>query len=152
MRSKKEYGLLAFTAGLLLLAGAFALWNWDSIVCLFQQMLTGVSIVREYVLSLGVAGVLVITLIIIVCFFVPVISSIPVQLASAISYGLPFGIVHVILSVFLASQLAFLFTRCIRVFQSPKQRKKQQEMEERIQNSSRSMLSFLLPRTSLRRS
>ena len=76
--------------------------------------------------------------------FFPVISSIPVQLASVVAYGLPCAIVHVTLSVFVASQLVFLFTRCIRIFQSPKRRAKRQEMEEKIRNSKRSITQFVI--------
>lgn len=144
MKNKKEQILLLLTIGILLTVAIFAVYNWGTVLHLFKEMIAGVSIVKEYVLSLGIVGVLSIGLIIIICFFFPVISSIPVQLASSISYGLPFGIVHVMLSVFLASQLAFLFTRTIRIFQSPKQREKQLQMEQTIQNSSRSIEMFLL--------
>lgn len=144
MHNKKEKILLLITALLLLGVTVFAVLNWKVIVELFQEMVSGVAIVEDYVRSLGVVGVVAISLIIIVCFFFPVISSIPVQLASSVSYGLPFGIIHVVISVFLASQLAFLFTRCFRIFQSQKQRQKQLEMEEKINNSSRSIVHFLL--------
>lgn len=141
--NKKEKFLLLLTAAILLTIGIFAACNWSTFVMLFREMVTGVEIVRENILDLGIGGVLIISLIIIVCFFFPVISSIPVQLASAVSYGLPFATVHVTLSVFVASQIAFLLVRCSRVFQSPKQRKKQEEMEEKIRNSRRSIMSFL---------
>ncbi len=144
MKHKKERLLLALSACILLAIAVFSILNWSTVVYLFRQMLEGVSIVEEYVLSLGVVGVLSIALIIIVCFFFPVISSIPVQLASSISYGLPLGILHVVISIFLASQLAFLFTRTIRVFQSEKQRQQQLRMEQTIQNSSRSIETFLI--------
>ena len=143
MKNKKECILLLLTVGILLAVAIFAIYNWSTVLHLFKEMIAGVSIVKEYVRSLGIVGVLSIGLIIILCFFFPVISSIPVQLASSISYGLPFGILHVMLSVFLASQLAFLFTRTIRIFQSPKQREKQLQMEQTIQNSSRSIETFL---------
>ena len=140
---KREILLLAATAAVLLTLSIFAMCNWGTILHLFHEMVSGVAIVKENILDLGIAGVLIISLIIIVCFFFPVISSIPVQLASAVSYGLPCAIVHVTLSVFAASQIAFLLVRCFRVFQSPKQRKKQAEMEAKIRNSRRSIMSFL---------
>jgi uncharacterized membrane protein YdjX (TVP38/TMEM64 family) len=141
--SKKEKILLFVTAAVLLALGIFAACNWSTFVMLFKEMVTGVEIVRETILDLGIAGILIISLIIIVCFFFPLISSIPVQLASVVTYGLPCAIVHVSLSVFVASQIAFLLVRCFRIFQSPKQRKKQEEMEEKIRNSSRSIMMFL---------
>ena len=142
--SKKEKILLFVTAAVLLALGIIAACNWSAFVMLFKEMVTGVEIVRETILDLGIAGILIISLIIIVCFFFPLISSIPVQLASVVAYGLPCAIVHVSLSVFVASQIAFLLVRCFRIFQSPKQRKKQEEMEEKIRNSSRSIMMFLV--------
>ena len=141
--SKKEIILMCLTAAILLTISIFAVCNWSTIVHLFQEMVSGVEIVKDTILDLGIVGLLSISLIIIVCFFFPVISSIPVQLASAVSYGLPYAIVHVTLSIFLASQIAFLLTRCFRAFQSPKQRKKQAEMEAKIRNSRRSIMTFL---------
>lgn len=135
---------MLITGCILLFIIIFAIFNWDTILYLFHQTVEGAEIVRENILSLGLTGVLAISLIIIVCFFVPVISSIPVQLASVVSYGLPFAIVHVFLSVLLASQLMFLFTRCIHIFYGPRQQKKQQQMEERIRNSKRSIEHFML--------
>ena len=142
--SKKEQILLFVTAAVLLVIGIFAACNWGTFVMLFKEMVSGVEIVRESILDLGIAGILIISLIIIVCFFFPVVSSIPVQLASVVAYGLPCAIVHVSLSVFVASQIAFLLVRCFRVFQSPKQRKKQKEMELKIQNSRRSIMTFIV--------
>ncbi len=142
--TKKEKILLMLTAAVLLAIGIFAACNWSDFLHLFKEMVTGVEIVRESILDLGIAGVLIISLIIIICFFFPVVSSIPVQLASVVAYGLPFAIVHVSLSVFVASQIAFLLVRCFRVFQSPKQRKKQEQMEEKIRGSSRSIMTFVV--------
>ncbi len=144
MKNKKETCLILLTFGVLLTGVVFSVWNWDAIIHLFYEMVSGVAIVQEYVLSLGLVGFFAISLIIIVCFFFPVISSVPGQLASVLSYGLPMGILHVLLSVFVASQLAFLFTRTVRVFKSPRQREKQRQMEEKIQNSDRSIVHFLL--------
>ena len=144
MKNKKENLLILFTAAVLLCIIIFSLLNKDVIIHLFKQMVTGVSIVKEYVLSLGFTGVIAISLIIIICFFFPLISSVPVQLASSVSYGLAFGFFHAVISIFIASQLAFLFTRCFRVFQTKKQREKQREMEEKINGSSRSIMYFLL--------
>jgi len=142
--NRKEKILLLLTAAILLALGIFAACNWADFLHLFKEMVSGVEIVRESILDMGVAGVLIISLIIIVCFFFPVISSIPVQLASVVAYGLPCAIVHVSLSVFVASQLSFLLVRCFRVFQSPKQRKKQEEMEKKIQGSRRNIMTFIV--------
>ena len=142
--TKKEKFLMLITAIALLAIGIFAAFNWSAFLHLFKEMISGVEIVRENILDLGAAGVLIISLIIIICFFFPVISSIPVQLASVVAYGLPYAIIHVSLSVFLASQLSFLLVRCFRAFQSPKQRKKQKEMEQKIQNSRRSIMTFVV--------
>lgn len=144
MKNKKEKILFALTTLLIAAIVTLSVVHWSTIVYLFHEMIYGVAIVKEYVESLGVGGILAISLVIIACFFVPVISSVPVQLASVITYGLFFGVVHVILSVFIASQLVFLFTRCIHIFQSPKRRAKRQEMEEKIRNSKRSITQFVI--------
>lgn len=143
MRSKKERLILLFTALILIGILVFSIFEWEIISYLFKQVVSGASIVKDYVLSLGVLGVIAITLVIVVLFFFPIISSVPVQLASAVSYGLPFGVLHVSLSIFLASQLAFLFTRSAVLLSSEKRRKEHLLMEEKIKNSKRSIYVFL---------
>ena len=143
MRSKKERLILSFTAPILIGILVFSIFEWEIISYLFKQVVSGASIVKDYVLSLGVLGASAITLVIVVLFFFPIISSVPVQLASAVSYGLPFGVLHVSLSIFLASQLAFLFTRSAVLLSSEKRRKEHLLMEEKIKNSKRSIYVFL---------
>ena len=143
MRSKKERLILLFTVLILIGILVFSIFEWEVISYLFKQVVSGASIVKDYVLSLGVLGASAITLVIVVLFFFPIISSVPVQLASAVSYGLPFGVLHVSLSIFLASQLAFLFTRSAVLLSSEKRRKEHLLMEEKIKNSKRSIYVFL---------
>ena len=143
MKNKKEKLTLLITFCALLGILLCSLFNWEIISFLFHQVVSGASIVKEYVLSWGVVGVLAITIVIVALFFFPVISSIPLQLASAVSYGLPLGILHVSLSVFLASQLAFLFTRSAFLLSSEKRRQEHLLMEEKIKNSKRSIYVFL---------
>ncbi len=143
MRNKKERLILLITLCALIGILLFSIFNWEIISYLFKQVVSGASIVKETVLSLGVIGVIAITLVIVALFFFPVISSIPLQLASAVSYGLPLGILHVSLSIFLASQLAFLFTRSALLLSSEKRRREHLEMEEKIKNSKRSIYVFL---------
>lgn len=143
MRNKKERLIVLITLCALVGILLFSIFNWEVISFLFKQVVSGASIVKEYVLSLGFVGVIAITLVIVALFFFPVISSIPLQLASAVSYGLPLGILHVSLSIFLASQLAFLFTRSALLLSSEKRRREHLEMEEKIKNSKRSIYVFL---------
>ncbi len=143
MRNKKERLILLITFCALIGILLFSIFNWEIISYLFKQVVSGASIVKEYVLSLGVIGVIAITLVIVALFFFPIISSIPLQLASAVSYGLPLGILHVSLSIFLASQLAFLFTRSAILLSSEKRRQEHLLMEEKIKNSKRSIYVFL---------
>ncbi len=143
MRSKKERLIVLITLCALVFILLFSIFNWEVISFLFKQVVSGASIVKEYVLSLGFIGVIAITLVIVALFFFPVISSIPLQLASAVSYGLPLGILHVALSIFLASQLAFLFTRSAILLSSEKRRQEHLLMEEKIKNSKRSIYVFL---------
>ena len=144
MKNKKERLILSITLFFLIGILAFSIFNWEIISYLFKQVVSGASIVKDYVLSLGVLGASAITLVIVMLFFFPIISSLPLQLASAVSYGLPLGVLHVSLSVFLASQLAFLLTRSAFFLSSEKRRKEHLLMEEKIQNSKRSIYVFLL--------
>jgi len=118
--------------------------NWETIVFLFKQITTGADIVKEYVEGLGILGIFCISLVIIICFFFPIISSVPIQLASAVTYGLTNATIHVALSIFVASQLIFLFTTTIRVFSSKKRIEKRKELEAKIKNSKRSIFSFII--------
>ncbi|MBR2614938.1 MAG: TVP38/TMEM64 family protein [Clostridia bacterium] len=142
--TKKNIALLVISAIVILTILVFSLLNWETIVFLFKQITTGADIVKEYVEDLGILGILCISLVIIICFFFPFISSVPIQLASAVTYGLPFATVHVALSFFIASQLVFLFTRTVRIFSSKKRIEKRKALEEKIKNSKRSIYSFIL--------
>ncbi len=144
MNRKKEFVLLGVSGAILLTLILFSAFNWHIIKELFGYMINGVDIVKESILDLGIIGVISISVIIIICFFFPVVSSLPVQIASAVSYGLLGGSVHVLLSVFLASQLVFLFTKNVKLFYSKKKLQEQLELEEKIKNSNRSILYFII--------
>lgn len=143
MSNKKERTIIIITALILIAILVFSLFNWSTISYLFKQISSGADIVKEYVLSLGVTGVIAMSIVIIVCFFFPFISSVPIQLASAVSYGLLWGVVHVTLSIFVASQLAFLFTKSTLFLSSKKKKEEHRLMEEKIKNSNRSIYYFL---------
>ena len=143
MNSKKEKAII-FTMVIVLTALiVFSIFNWDTIVYLFKQVSSGTVVVKEYVLSLGITGVIAMSIVMIVCFFFPFISPVPIQLTSAVSYGLWCGLVHVTLSVFIASQLAFLFSKTSLFLSSKKRREEHLLMEEKIKNSKRSIFYFL---------
>ena len=129
MTNKKEKAIIIITAIILTAIIIFSIFNWDTIIYLFKQVSSGAVVVKEYVLSLGITGVIAMTIIIIVCFFFPFISSVPIQLTSAISYGLWWGLLHVTVSVFIASQLAFLFTKSTLFLSSKKKREEHRVME-----------------------
>ena len=143
MTNKKEKAIIIITAIILTAIIIFSIFNWDTIIYLFKQVSSGAVVVKEYVLSLGITGVIAMTIIIIVCFFFPFISSVPIQLTSAISYGLWWGLLHVTISVFIASQLAFLFTKSTLFLSSKKKREEHRLMEQKIKNSKRSIYYFL---------
>ncbi len=143
MSSKKERIIILITALLLVFIVTFSILNWSTIKFLFEKVSSGAVVVKEYVQSLGVTGVIALSIVMIVCFFFPFISSVPVQLTSAVSYGLWWGLLHVALSVFVASQLAFLFTKSTLFLSSQKKREEHRLMEEKIKNGKRSIYYFL---------
>jgi uncharacterized membrane protein YdjX (TVP38/TMEM64 family) len=143
MGNKKEKAIIIGTVLILVALVLFSIFNWSTVAYLFHQVSLGAVVVKDYVLSLGITGVIALSIVMIVCFFFPFISSVPIQLTSAVSYGLWFGGLHVALSVFLASQLAFLFTKSTLFLSSKKKREEHRLMEEKIKNSKRSIYYFL---------
>lgn len=143
MGNKKERLIIAFTTLILIAVIIFSIFNWSTITYLFNQVSSGTVVVKEYLLSLGITGVIAMSVVMIACFFFPVLSSVPIQLASAISYGLWGGLIHVSLSIFMASQLAFLLTKSTLALSSKKKKEEHRLMEEKIKNSKRSIYYFL---------
>ncbi|MBQ7339550.1 MAG: TVP38/TMEM64 family protein [Clostridia bacterium] len=144
MVNRKNVWLLILSGVAIAVGVMFSILNWDVITYLFTQMTTGMEIVEDYIRGLGVMGIICISLIIIICFFVPVISSVPIQLASAVAYGLPFSTVHVLLSIVIASQLVYLFTKTFKIFSTKKQIEERKKLEEKIKNSKRSIFFFII--------
>ena len=144
MRRKREKAVILTMFALLTVLALFSIFNWEIIIHLFKELSSDMEVLKEYVRSLGITGVIAMTIVIIICFFFPFISSVPIQLTSAISYGLWFGLVHVALSVFIASQLVFLLTKSTLFLSSKKRREEHRLMEEKIKNSKRSIYWFLV--------
>ncbi len=143
MTTKKERVIVIGTSVILTAIVLFSILNWSTITYLFKQVSSGTIVVKEYVQSTGVVGLIAMSIVMIVCFFFPFISPAPIQITSAISYGLGYGFIHVVLSVFIASQLTFLLTKSTGAFKSAKKKEEQRIMEEKIHNSKRSIYYFL---------
>lgn len=143
MNSKKEKTIIIITALILTALILLSVFNWDKIIHLFQLISLGAEEVQQYVQSLGIVGVIAMSLVMLVCFFFPFISSVVIQLASAVSYGFLFALVHVSISIFIASQLVFLFSKSTLFLSSKRHRENHRIMEEKIKNSSRSIYYFL---------
>lgn len=143
MNSKKEKTIIIITALILTALILLSVFNWDTIIHLFQLISLGAEEVQQYVQSLGIVGVIAMSLVMLVCFFFPFISPVVIQLASAVSYGFLFALVHVSISIFIASQLVFLFSKSTLFLSSKRHRENHRIMEEKIKNSSRSIYYFL---------
>ena len=143
MNSKKEKTIIIITALILTALILLSVFNWDTIIHLFQLISLGAEEVQQYVQSLGIVGVIAMSLVMLVCFFFPFISSVVIQLASAVCYGFLFALVHVSISIFIASQLVFLFSKSTLFLSSKRHRENHRIMEEKIKNSSRSIYYFL---------
>ncbi len=143
IKIKKERLIIIITALVLLAVIIFSIFNWDTIKYLLSQVSKGTVVVKEYVLELGITGVIAMSVVMIFCFFFPFLSSVPIQLTSAVSYGLLGGTIHVALSIFIASQIAFLFAKSTLYLSSKKRREEHRLMEEKIKNSKRSIYYFL---------
>lgn len=143
MTNKKERIIIIVTAIILMTIVLLSVFNWDTIIHLFQLISLGAEEVKDYVQSLGIIGVIAMSIVMIICFFFPFISPVVIQLASAISYGFLFALFHVSISVFIASQLVFLFTKSTLFLSSKKHREEHQIMVDKIKNSKRSIYYFL---------
>ena len=73
MTTKKERVVVIGTLLLLTAIIVFSIFNWSTITYLFAQVSSGTVVVKEYVLSMGVGGFIAMAIVIIACFFFPVI-------------------------------------------------------------------------------
>lgn len=141
---KRDIVLLVVSSIIILLVLIFCLIYWDIVSDLFKKVVSGTEIMKEYILSLGWVGIIAMMLIIIICFFFPFVSSLPVQLACGITYGLFKGTLIVSASYAIAAQLLFLFKQNFKLLMTKKQRIKQQELHKKIENSHRGIIKTMI--------
>ncbi len=148
--NKKDKVLLLLSAVILLVIAAFVIIFWADAYSLLKRMLAGVDLVEDYIQSLGLSGIVAMVIIMIACFFFPVISSAPIQVACGISYGLAGGSLIVLAAFFIAAQLLYLFRQNLRIFSSLKQIRKRLKLQKMIRESDRNiyvalMIAYALP-------
>ncbi len=148
--SKKDLILLIVSAAILTAVAIFVFVFWETAYDLAMRIINGVDRVEDYVLSLGWTGFALTVLLIVACFFFPVISSAPLQIVCGIAYGILGGSITVFIAFTLATQLFFLFRQNLRVFSSPRQLERRAALEKRIKESGKSIvpaviLAFMLP-------
>ncbi len=146
----KDKILLSVSATILVALIAFLIAFWDTAYYLLEQMISGVEFVQEYILSFGITGIIAMMLIIIICFFFPFISSMPIQIACGITYGLFAGSAIVLVAMFISTQLLYLFRQNLRIFSSPIQVERRLALEKMIKESDRNIyfaliIAYLLP-------
>ena len=69
MNTKKEKAIIFTMFAVLTALIVFSLFNWDTISYLFKEVSSGTVIVKEYVLSLGITGIIAMSIVMIICFF-----------------------------------------------------------------------------------
>ncbi len=148
--STKDKILLIFSAIILIAITTFVILYKDTVYAILERMLNGVDLVEDYIKSFGIIGILAMMLIIIVFFFFPVVSSMPIQIACGITYGLLGGSLIVFLALLIAAQLLYLFRQNLRAFSSEKQKEKRLALEKMIKESNRNIylaliIAYLLP-------
>ena len=137
---KKDIAILVITIAIILAIILLCAFNWPLVINLFGLIVQGKEIVQDYILSFGVWGAIVIAIMLMFCFFFPFISSLPLQILCVMSYGIWWGTLLICIVLALASQLLFLLEKNFKTFfYSKKQRKKQEDIEARIKNSSRNI-------------
>lgn len=148
--TKRNIALLIITAFMILGIIIFCIANWQVVYKLFHAVIEGTDIMKDYILNLGWIGIVACMVLMIICFFFPFISSLPVQIAVGITYGIGKGGLIIIASFAIASQLLFLFKQDAKIFYSKKKLIKQKELAEKIKNSSRGideamLIAYIVP-------
>ena len=137
---KKDIVILAVTIAILLAIVLLCAFNWQLVVKLFDLIVKGKTVVKEYVLSFGILGEIIIAIMMTFCFFFPFISSLPLQILCVVSYDVWHATLLISIVLALASQLLYLLQKNFKTFfYTKKQHKKQEEIEARIRNSSRNI-------------
>lgn len=137
---KKDIIILVVTIAILLAIALLCAFNWPLVANLFSLIVKGKTIVQDYVLSFGILGEIIIAIMLMFCFFFPFISSLPLQILCVISYGVWHATILISVVLALAGQLLYLLEKNFKTFfYTKKQHKKQEEIEARIRNSSRSI-------------
>ncbi len=142
--TNKDKILLIISSIILLLITIFLIVFWDTAYSIMEKMLNGVELVEDYIKSFGITGIIVMVIIMIICFFFPVISSMPIQIACGISYGMLGGGAIVLIAFFIATQMLYLFRQNLKAFSSPKQLEKRLELEKMIEESNRNIYFALI--------
>lgn len=137
---KKDIVILVVTIAILLTIGLLCAFNWPLVVKLFDLIVKGKTVVKDYIQSFGILGEIIIAIMMLFCFFFPFISSLPLQILCVISYGVVHATILISIELALASQLLYLLEKNFKTFfYTKKQHQKQADIEERIRNSNRNI-------------
>lgn len=131
---KRDLTLLIVTVAILSAIALFAILNWSTLITFIKMLLEKTDLVKDFIRSFGFPGKLVLFLIIVACFFFPVISSLPAQVALGLAYGLFEGSIIVSLAFFTAAQIYYLIRKDMRIL-SKRKKKKDAKIKEMIANS-----------------
>ncbi len=148
--TNKDKILLVASGVILAAIAVFLIAFWDTAIELTGKLLGGVELVEGYIKALGLPGIAAMMLIMVVCFFFPVISSMPIQLACGVTYGIWGGGGIILCALYIASQMLYLFRQNLKILSSPKQVQKRLELEKMISESDRNIyvaliIAYLLP-------
>lgn len=146
---KSELIALIITGIVFLFILLFSVFNWKSVSSLVTMLISKTHMVKDYIRSFGFVGILILFLIIVSCFFFPVISSLPAQIAVGLSYGLFEGTIIVTLAFFVASQIYYLLRKDLKII-SKRKSIHDDKIKNIIQNSSVNihlamLISYIVP-------
>lgn len=146
INKKKVLIYSAFIAVALIIAVTLIVF-WQQ----FLHILSGIvmqerySSIGDYVREYGYQGIIIIGALQVFQVIITIVPSEPVQLAAGICYGPFFGSVLCLIGVIIGSQILFLFTRNAQhIYRSQKNRRRQEELKLKIENSNRNLLWMLL--------
>ncbi len=143
MNNKQKFILLVSIIVLLSLV-TVCLVFYKEVIELINMLLNKTDQLKIFISRLGFKGIAAIFVCIVLLFFFPVVTSVPLQIALGLTYGILVATLIIWVALTIAHQAIYLFSRNMKTFYSKKRLKQQQELEEMIKSSSRGINTILL--------
>lgn len=144
LMSKKQKTILIFSIVVILCLISLCIIFYDEVIKMLDTLLNKTDELKDLIEGLGIIGVLVIGICILLLFFFPVVTSVPLQICLGLTYGILNAAFIIWISLTIAHQMLFLFSRSMKIFYSKKRLEEQKRLEDMIKNSKRGINTIML--------